>query len=418
MNKVGNLKIYIPEFLLLIIFLFLFSLIVNFSFIQNEYIFIENLINYEGGFVRRGLLGWLAYNFYVILKIPPEFFFKLIYSSAYFFLFYLISQTILELKKHNFYLVILILISPATFFFQIFDTQALLRKEVFFILAIFLHTFIAKKTIYKKISFNTYQSYFYYLIFPILLINILIHEFQFFLLFIHYLINLIIKYFCKQKKIINFLVIYFFLSVVFFIVIFSVNENTVINIEKSLQTFIPHISDNYGPTTMLNGNINLVIGSFLKMIINSNYYEFLQVILAFSLSIFLFLYLFNYLLDKNINNKIKFFKKINHKFVLNILFLLLIFIITAFDYGRLFFILTLHSIAFYLVLPSSYFKFNIIFLSSHLKYLFYLLSYFLLFSLPHAHILMNKGSIINDKGSGFLNLIINLFSPFINKLLN
>ena len=70
MNKVGNLKIYIPEFLLFIIYLFLFSLIINFDFIQNEYVFIENLINYEGGFIRRGFLGSLAYNFYVALKIP------------------------------------------------------------------------------------------------------------------------------------------------------------------------------------------------------------------------------------------------------------------------------------------------------------------------------------------------------------
>jgi len=418
MNKVGNLKIYIPEFLLFIIYLFLFSLIINFDFIQNEYVFIENLINYEGGFIRRGFLGSLAYNFYVALKIPPDFFFKLIYSLVYFFLFYLISQTVLELKKYNFYLVILILISPATLFFQIFDIQALFRKEVFFILAIFLHTFIAKKTIYKKLSFNIYQVYFYYLIFPILLINILIHEFQFFLLFIHYLINIFVKYFCNQKKIFNFLVIYFFLFLAFLIVIFSGNENTVLNLEKSLQIFIPHVSDNYGPTTMLNGNINLVIGSFLKMITNSNYYEFLQLILALSLSLFLFLYLFNYLLDKNIKNKIKFFKKINHNFVINIIFLLSFFIITAFDYGRLFYILTLHSIAFYLVLPASYFNFKIVFLSSHIKYLFYLLTYFLLFSLPHAHILMNKGSIINNNGSGFINLILNIFRPYINKLLN
>ena len=30
---------------------------------------------------------------------------------------------------------------------------------------------------------------------------------------------------------------------------------------------VPEIKNDYGPTDMLNGNINLVIGSFLKMII-------------------------------------------------------------------------------------------------------------------------------------------------------
>ena len=52
-------------FLFLIFILYIFSLL-EFKISLSEYVLIENLINYQGGFVRRGLLGNLIFelNYY------------------------------------------------------------------------------------------------------------------------------------------------------------------------------------------------------------------------------------------------------------------------------------------------------------------------------------------------------------------
>ena len=147
------------------------------------------------------------------------------------------------------------------------------------------------------------------------------------------------------------------MTLTFIITIFSGSETSVFEIENSLEIFIPEIKNDYGPTDMLNGNINLVIGSFLKMIIASKFTEFIQVFLMFFFSVFLFLYIFNRLLEKN-NFKSNYFVFINCIFVIYIFIILFLFIVTAFDYGRLFHILTMHIIGFYFILHYKSYKFN------------------------------------------------------------
>ena len=125
-----------------------------------------------------------------------------------------------------------------------------------------------------------YPSLIFELVFPFLLLNILIHEFQFFLLFFHLLINLyIFKFFKKKLEVLKYF--YLFLTLVFIFTINAGDENTVADIEKSLKIFVPNVTNDYGPTNMLDGNINLVIGSFLRMIVASNFLEFFQVFLMF-----------------------------------------------------------------------------------------------------------------------------------------
>ena len=146
--------------------------------------------------------------------------------------------------------------------------------------------------------YSDYIKFNFFFIIPILFFNILIHEFQFFLLFFHYIINLfVLDFFKKRNKIFNYS--YFFLTVVFVTTVFAGNENKVLEIENSLEIFIPEIKSNYGPTDMLNGNINLVLGSFLKMIISSKFSEFFQVFLMLVFSVLFFLYIFNRLLETN-----------------------------------------------------------------------------------------------------------------------
>ncbi len=415
-KELKKIKNYFPELLLSIIVILFTISIFNYEKNFTTYVFVENLINYEGGFIRRGFLGSVAFFFHQTLNINPKIFFVVLYFLLYISLILIFFYLINNLKKENYYLSILIIISPATFLFLIFDNNAFFRKEIFLILVFFIHIYIAKKTLEKNISFQRYLNFNYFLIFPILILNSLIHELQFFLLLFHFLINLLVlKIFNKKNKFLKYL--YIFLTLVFIVTINSGNENTVTNIENSIEIFVPNIQNDYGPTDMLNGNINLVIGSFLKMIISSNFLEFFQVFIMFFGSIVFFLIIFNKLIEKN-KISIFFFKDYNNFLIIYIFVILLFLVITAFDFGRLFHIISMHIIGFYLILPNKTFKFSFKTLSQKLTFQLGILFYFMFFSMPHSHILMGKGSMYLDYGSGALNYFFENFEPLIHKILS
>ena len=416
LKKLKNLVNFFPELILFLVLILISFSIFNYEENFSNYLFAENLINYEGGFIRRGLLGSIAYFFYQSLDVNPKLFFVIIYYFLYLILILIFFYFINSLKKENFYLSTILIISPATLFFIIFDNESLFRKEIFFILIFFLHSLIANKALRNQLDYKSYINLNFLFIIPFLFLNILIHEFQFFLLYFHYLINcIVLKFFKKQN--IFFRNSYIFLTIIFIITIFSGNETSVIAIEKSLVTFIPDIETDYGPTDMLNGNINLVIGSFLKMIISSEFVEFFQVFLMLFFSVLFFLYIFNILLEKNKFNLYN-FKYYNYIFVIYLFIILFLFIVTAFDYGRLFHIILMHIIGFYLVLPNKIYKFISKSLSEKLLLQVGIFLYFLFFSMPHSHILMGKGSMYLNYGNGTINYFIKNFEPIIQRILS
>ena len=201
-------------------------------------------------------------------------------------------------------------------------------------------------------------------VFPGLLFNILIHEFQFFLIFFHVFINLsILKY--ENNKEFYFCYLIFFLFFSFFI--FPATFETINQINYSLEKFLPGISEKYSAVTILTGNINLQLGQTLTLFKNSNSSEFLQLIFVFIFTIFIYPSLFNILIKKNelIDNYQK-----NLILLLNVfsLLVLILFIILSFDYGRLFNIFLIHIIGFYLVLPYENFQISKINFTHKLKY--------------------------------------------------
>ena len=138
-KEVKNLVNFLPELILFLIFILISFSLYDYEKNLTNYIFTENLINYEGGFIRRGFLGSIALFFFQIFKINPKLFFVTIYYSLYLFLILIFSYLINSSKKENFDLSLLIILSPATLLFIVFDNGALFRKEIFFIL-IFLFT--------------------------------------------------------------------------------------------------------------------------------------------------------------------------------------------------------------------------------------------------------------------------------------
>ena len=160
--------------LFLIFTLYIFS-ILEYEISLTEYVLIENLINYQGGFVRRGLLGNIIFklNYYTGVNYVKIIIF--IYLITYLIFIILFYKILNKIWMINPYLFLFISISPSTLFFPLFDFNALFRKEIFFFIVFFYHVYIAQQTIQKKKPINFYKKQFSLIVFPGLIISLLIH---------------------------------------------------------------------------------------------------------------------------------------------------------------------------------------------------------------------------------------------------
>jgi hypothetical protein len=133
-------KYIIPlMFFFFIIVILIYTIYLNFYAHKSDgYIIGDWLINFDGGFVRRGLGGYLIIIISELINIKPNlavFSIQLIiYLSFIIILFKLLYKKIL-----NFWFII-ILLSPATLLFPILDPRAIGRKEIilFFLFALYI----------------------------------------------------------------------------------------------------------------------------------------------------------------------------------------------------------------------------------------------------------------------------------------
>ena len=124
-------KNYLEIFVLLIIF-FLFSHYVfqanKFSYLNNGWLIGDWLINYEGGFVRRGIAGefFLLLNKYLNIELNRlVFYFQFLTALIFFtFCFFYITNVKLDI-----FLVCLIF-SPTILMFSFYDAFMNSRKEI------------------------------------------------------------------------------------------------------------------------------------------------------------------------------------------------------------------------------------------------------------------------------------------------
>ena len=377
-------------FLSIYVFFLLCFTIFNYQTIS-EWALVEILINYQGGFVRRGLLGEINFinkdlfdSYYPILPI-------IIIGFFYLINFFIVIILSLKLKKNNFLIFLLILLSPATILFNVYDVGALFRKDVFFITVILFHSFLINSYFEDKIKINTYKNLLFFVITPFLSINILIHEAQIFFILPHILLSVLV--FNDYKKNYKIFFTYIFPIIFFLIIFFNKGDGEIISGIKNSLSYYPSeiINKPYNPIHYLEGNIFLMIGNSIKLFFWYNYENTIQLLITFVLSFYLFWYLFkniykqNYsLLDKKGEIlKKNFFKKLTFIF-------LPIFgsLIVAIDFGRFFHLLTMHLIAIFLSFPNIFFekKFHIFnkLQKSFGKIIIFF--YFTLWVLPHGYV--------------------------------
>ena len=316
-------------------------------------------INYQAGFIRRGLLGEIAWqlneNFLINQNIFFSVFFMLIHLTQFLIFFYLFKKYIFSKI-----LFILIFFSPSLLLFHIYSPDLYFLKDSIIKFVFLLHVFIFYY--FYSIKKNKLKYFFYLkiLIIPSLFFVILTHEYQIFSLSLHFLISLgVVK---ERKEIKDLLKTYSFLIISIFLVIFFFGNQDQFKILNEIL-----IKFNVELNPYLGGGLYHYIGGFYKWhFFYFTYRDFINLFLSIILSILVFYVLFQSKIDKK-------FITLYSKYQINYLFyfipVLLPFFLTS-DHGR-----NLSFLSFYLIVFYSCLNFNEIKISklidTLLKNLFY-----------------------------------------------
>jgi hypothetical protein len=277
LNKYKN--IFNKKNTLIIFFIFI---VINYLFFNHRIIFRENgyilgdwVVNYSGGFVRRGFLGQFFFliskYFNISIKYIIFYFSSAVYiCSIYFF------YKILKNKLDN-YLILFFLLLPSTFLFNFFDPLTVGRKEV---LIFFFFTFYYLNL--EKISNNIKFKLFIILLFIIILLT---HELIFF--FIPFLF--VLKYFHNSRDVqkfnlkdYNLEILILFLGSILMLIIFNFSH---MHNNKALCDSLGDIKLTANTCWAINDFKNkIIINSLFSYFIGRNY--FINYSLYFLLSIF------------------------------------------------------------------------------------------------------------------------------------
>ena len=342
------------SFLLKTIFLFLLSilfvysiLIFNESINLRNYSYNELFINYEFGFVRRGLLGQIFILLDNYFNINPKLFFTCILSLLYIIqivLFFIIFNKIFSSN----YIAILILFSPVFLLFSIYDPNTFFLKDIFIKITILLHAYIF--TYYKeKNSYIYYLNSLKFIIVPLLIIVTLIHEYQIFFIGVHVLISL--GFAKKKKQLTSILKIYTPLIFVIVLLFFFIgNEEQFNSMNQMLKIYDVTLHP------QLKGGLYTAIGGFYKWHFHYfTYDEFVELFISVVLGIIIFYVLFETLLKKKIICRNSIYQK---NILLFFLPCSLIFILAHVDHGRNISLISTNLIVYYSTLKLDTFKFK------------------------------------------------------------
>ena len=312
-SKKNKNKLFILILILSSIFfvLYLFKLSQDYYW---RYVYSDWIINYKGGYIKRGLLGQSSIIFNDLFNIGFKNTFIIIHSSIYLLFHYFFYQFFKGFKKN--YLFILICFSPLVFLFPIYVNDALARKEIFFITIFLINCYFltyCKSYIVAFFSTNIF-----------LIISCLIHEAVLFFSFFFYATFYLFLF--KKKIKAN----YFVNSINLFIIVllFYINTRPIeISTINQMLFFINNNSDMLmGPTsgaipwlTQLNEENSLFrpLAHKLSILLHLCYLHFV---------VFFYFIIFKF---SNFNNS----KNLKFLYVINIFFISILFYIAQ-DWGR------------------------------------------------------------------------------------
>jgi hypothetical protein len=285
-----------------------------------RYVFTDWIINYEGGYIRRGLLGEMSINLSNFLNLNIKYVFLLIHLSTYLLFHLLFYKFFLSFKKN--YVFYLLCFSPLVFLYPIATFEAFARKEIFYITFFLLNCYLLIKLNNRNIVFFSTNL--------LVILSYLIHESSlFFLIFFYFSYFVFLKknnYKVKLSELGFILLVY---SVFLYLLSIPVSDEKI-----SKMVFL--INQNFFEITEFSGAISWLqrSASSAFVFLQNNYISPKDLLRHILFSHFLIIFL--YLLY--INN---FFKSGKYFFILTILsfFSPLILFLVGNDWGRFIYIL-------------------------------------------------------------------------------
>lgn len=244
-------------FLLYLSFLFIFGSIFLFNkhTVGNNWTMSEWLINYQGGFTRRGFLGNLAFELATFFNLKIRFVIFLLQTIFYLFFLIVIYNFLKDIKIN--FLSRLAIYTPIFLLFPIAEIESLVRKEtvIFILFIIFLN--LASNKFNKK-----YCNFYIFFIFPI---SFLIWEPIIFLfpiiVFILYLKN-------YQKNLLSIFFRIFLITSPSLIIFFLTILNPLSEIEhnKMCENLMTNFKENCGMALSMLKSKSTIIQQFTEVI--------------------------------------------------------------------------------------------------------------------------------------------------------
>ena len=124
----------------------------------SEWQYSDWLINYQGGFIRRGFIGEILFKVHKFTSISLDILIFVFVISLYFFLSYFLIKSLkyLENSKIN----ILIFLSPGFFLYPVMNSGVIGRKEIliFFVMGffVFFEKFLKDKILLTLVIFSLF----------------------------------------------------------------------------------------------------------------------------------------------------------------------------------------------------------------------------------------------------------------------
>ena len=124
---------------------FLFQIIKYYSFYveYSDWQYADWIINYQGGFIRRGFVGELLFRIHQITRIDLDLIVLSFVSSVVFFISYFLIRSIKYINESR--INTLIFLSPGFFLYSMMNSAVVGQKDILVIFAMGFFVFFEKK---------------------------------------------------------------------------------------------------------------------------------------------------------------------------------------------------------------------------------------------------------------------------------
>jgi len=312
----------------MVVFVFLFQVIKFYSFYLEYSVweYAEWIINYQGGFVRRGLIGEILFRVYQLTSIHLDFLILVFVIMIIMFNSYFLVRSIKYVSKS--YINLLIFFSPGFFIYSIMNSQIIGRKDILMIFFMGFFVFFEKKINNK--------SLFIIFIFSIIILCLSHSGFLFYTPYLLFLYSLI-KF--KRNLRINFFEIFLTLCTLFSILMLIIfNQGTEFHTREICLSVKNYVSEK----CMFDGQVYWLQHDYKRYIYEKTIsgVDYLKSFYIYVISFFLvYLFLGIKVYKSKFNINYYYLNKINPLFIFIILFIPTIpTYVLGVDWGRYIFI--------------------------------------------------------------------------------